>query len=188
MDEPPYLGQNCLTPYPKKELVGRWLWAMVEATLFRWSPRPFHRWRAVLLKLFGASIPELDKVVVFPSAHIVFPWKLRLEPRSMIGPKVVIYNLGAIHLERGANLSQGCHLCSGTHEYRRWDMPLVTLPITIGANAWLGAEVFVGPGVNIGELCVIGARSVVVKDQPKSWVCAGHPCRPIKERPYPSSQ
>jgi putative colanic acid biosynthesis acetyltransferase WcaF len=65
-------------------------------------------------------------------------------------------------------------------------MPLVARPIIIGDNAWLGADVFVGPGVTVGELCVVGARSVVVKDLPPRMVCAGHPCRPIKERPEPS--
>jgi putative colanic acid biosynthesis acetyltransferase WcaF len=55
----------------------------------------------------------------------------------------------------------------------------------IGENAWLAAEVFVGPGVSIGELAVIGARSVVTSDQPARMVCAGQPCRPLKPRPDP---
>ena len=52
----PYLGQNCTTPYPKSEVLRRWLWLAVQSTLFRWSPRPLHFWRAWLLKLFGADI------------------------------------------------------------------------------------------------------------------------------------
>jgi putative colanic acid biosynthesis acetyltransferase WcaF len=39
--------------------------------------------------------------------------------------------------------------------------------------------------VTIGELAVIGARSVVVRDQPARMVCAGHPCRPLHPRPDP---
>jgi putative colanic acid biosynthesis acetyltransferase WcaF len=124
-------------------------------------------------------------VVIFPSVQITFPWKLTLAPRAMIGRQVRIYNLGPVTLEYGANISQNCHLCAGTHDYTRWSMPLVTRPIVIGANAWLGADVFVGPGVTIGELAVIGARSVVLKDQPPRMVCAGHPCHPLKPRPEP---
>jgi putative colanic acid biosynthesis acetyltransferase WcaF len=138
------------------------------------------------LRLFGASIPEPGKVVVFPTASIVFPWKLALSPRSMIGPNVSVYNLAQVSLLRGANVSQNCHLCAGTHDYKRWSMPLVAKPIVIGENAWLGADVFVGPGVNIGELCVVGARSVVVKDLPPRTVCAGNPCRVLKKREAPS--
>ena len=103
----------------------------------------------------------------------------------MVGPYVNLYNLAPISLEFGANISQNCHLCAGTHDFSRWDMPLVTAPITIAANAWLGADVFVGPGVTIGELCVVGASSVVVKNLPPRMICAGSPCRPIRVRSEP---
>ncbi|HWA07878.1 MAG TPA: putative colanic acid biosynthesis acetyltransferase [Opitutaceae bacterium] len=181
----PYLGQNCTTPYPRSELFRRGIWAFVQATLFRWSPRPLHGFRARLLRLFGADIPRPAEVVIFPTARVTFPWKLTLLPRSMVGPQVHLYNLAPITLHRGANISQNCHLCAGTHDYTRWSMPLVARAIVVQENAWLGADVFVGPGVTIGELCVVGARSVVVKDLPARMVCAGNPCRPLKERPPP---
>ena len=184
--EPPYLGQNCVTPYPRHEVLRRGLWALVQATFFRWSPRPLHGFRARLLRLFGAEIPAPGLVVVFPTAKITFPWRLTLAPRSMVGPNVTLYNLGPITLQRGANVSQNCHLCAGTHDFYRWAMPLVTSPIVIGENAWLGADVFVGPGVTVGELSVVGARSVVVKDLPPRMICAGNPCRPLKPRREPT--
>ncbi len=184
MNHPPsFLGQNCTTPYPKAVVLGRWLWLAVQSTLFRWSPRPCHGFRAWLLRCFGADIT--GPVVIFPTAKIVFPKHLSLAARSMVGPYVNLYNLASIRLEYGANLSQHCHLCAGTHDFTRWDMPLVTQPIVIGRNAWLGADVFVGPGVTVGELCVVGARSVVVQNLPARKICVGTPCRPVKDRPDP---
>ncbi len=185
-NEDPYLGQGCSTPYSGGTVALRLVWSIVQSTLFRWSPRPWHSFRARLLKLFGADIPEPGKVVVFPTASIVFPKNLALAPRSVIGPKVVVYNLAAISLLRGATISQNCYLCAGTHDYNRWSMPLVTLPIVVGENSWLGANVFVGPGVSIGKLCVVGACSVVVKDLPPRTVCAGNPCRVLKNRETPA--
>jgi putative colanic acid biosynthesis acetyltransferase WcaF len=185
-DEPRYLGQNCVTPDPRSEVLMRWFWAFVQATLFRWSPRPMHTFRARLLRLFGADIPVPSQVVVFPTVRITYPWRLSLAPRSMIGRFVTVYNLGRITLLRGANISQNCHLCAGTHDFMRWDMPLVTKPIVIGENAWVGADVFVGPGVTVGELCVVGARPVVVRDLPPRTICVGQPCRPIKDRLEPA--
>ncbi|RRJ96683.1 putative colanic acid biosynthesis acetyltransferase [Opitutaceae bacterium TAV4] len=184
--EPPFLAQGCASPWPRAEVLKQRLWQLVETLLFRPTPEKCHHWRALLLKLFGADIPEPGKVVIFPSATVYFPAKLRLEPRAMIGRRVRLYNLAPITLRRGANISQGCHLCAGTHDFTRWEMPLVTAPIEIGPNAWLAADVFVGPGVTIGELAVIGARSVVVRDQPPRTVCAGHPCRPLHPRPGPT--
>lgn len=184
-EEPPYLGQHCVTPFPRREVVLRLVWGLVQSTIFRWSPRPWHGFRTRLLRLFGADIPHPAQVVVFPTARITFPWKLSLAPRSMIGPRVTLYNLAHITLQRGANISQNCHLCAGTHDFNRWDMPLVTAPIVIGENAWLAADVFVGPGVTIGELSVVGARSVVVRDLPARKICVGQPCRPVKDRQSP---
>lgn len=184
--EPPYLAQGTITPYSRGELVRQRLWSVVQATLFRFSLPRAHRFRCALLRCFGADIPEPDKVVIFASARIYFPWKLRLEPRTMIGRHVNVYNLGPVTLRRGANISQHAHLCAGSHDFTRWSMPLVTGPITLGANAWIAADVFVGPGVTIGELSVVGARSVVVRDLPPRMICAGNPCRPIKPRADPA--
>lgn len=186
MNDAPYLGQHCTSPYSRSEWLLAQAWALVQATLFRWSPRFFHRWRTALLRLFGARIEAPASVVVFPTARIQFPWKLVLGAHAMIGPRVRLYNLGPVELRRGANLSQDCHLCSGSHDYTRWSMPLTTAPIVIGENAWLGAAVFVLPGVNVGELCVVGACSVVTRDLPPRTVCVGNPCRPVKPRTEPS--
>lgn len=184
-DERPFLGQDCVTPYRRIVVLRRWLWAFVQATAFRWSPRPFHTFRAYLLRWFGATISEPRAVVVFPTVKVTMPWNLTLEPHAMVGPSTLLYSLGPITVHRGANISQGCHLCAGTHDFNRWSMPLVTKAITIGENAWLAADVFVAPGVSIGELTVVGARSVVVRDLPARHVCVGHPCRPIKPRVEP---
>jgi len=184
--EAPYLGQGCVTPYPRREVLLRWVWALVQATVFRWSPRPCHGFRARLLRLFGAAIPRPDQVVVFPTVSVMFPWKLTLAPRSMLGPYVNVYNLATITLARGANVSQHAHLCAGSHDYNRWSMPLQAAPIHLGENVWVAADVYVGPGVTVGDFSVVGARSVVTGDLPPHMICLGHPCRPVKDRLDPS--
>jgi putative colanic acid biosynthesis acetyltransferase WcaF len=181
------LGHASPSPWTRREKIARALWIVVESTLFRWSPRPCHAWRRALLRLFGARVLDHagPPARVAPSARIHFPWKLELHGGVMVGPDVRLYNLAPITLRRGANLAQGAHLCAGSHDYTLWTMPLDARPIVVEENAWLAAEVFVGPGVTIGELAVIGARSVVMRDQPARMVCAGNPCRPLKPRPDP---
>ena len=82
-------------------------------------------------------------------------------------------------------VSQGVHLCTGTHNYNLNSFPLLAEPITIESHAWICADAFVGPGVSVGEGAVIGARSVVIRSQPRWMVCAGNPARPIKARIHP---
>lgn len=52
-------------------------------------------------------------------------------------------------------------------------------PITVGNDVWIGANVCVLPGVTIGDDCVIGAGSVVVKDIPPHSVAVGNPCKVV---------
>ncbi len=55
------------------------------------------------------------------------------------------------------------------------------LPITIGNNVWIGANVAVLPGVTIGDNCVIGAGAVVTKDIPENTLAVGNPARPVRK-------
>lgn len=53
--------------------------------------------------------------------------------------------------------------------------------IHIGKNCWLGSGVIVLPGVTIGDNTVVGAGSVVTKDLPANVICAGVPCKVLRE-------
>ena len=53
------------------------------------------------------------------------------------------------------------------------------LPIVIGDNCWIGADVTILPGVTIGSNTIIGAKSVVTKDIPDHVLALGNPCRVI---------
>jgi len=57
-------------------------------------------------------------------------------------------------------------------------MPLIVASIVIESNAWVAADVFVGPGVKIGEGAVVGARSTVIDDVAPWSVVAGSPATP----------
>jgi putative colanic acid biosynthesis acetyltransferase WcaF len=167
-------------PFSLKNRMGRMLWGTVCFLLFRPSPRPFHSWRSFLLRLFGATMGS--NCHIYPGAIIWAPWNLDCADSAAIADGVIIYNQAKITLGSDAIVSQGSHLCTGTHDYESPQFPLFAFPITIGSRAWVCADCFVGPGVVIGDGAVIGARSVVLKDMPGWTVSAGHPCVPIKPR------
>lgn len=53
-------------------------------------------------------------------------------------------------------------------------------PITVGNNVWIGGNVVILPGVEIGDNVTIGAGSVVTKNIPSNVIAYGNPCRVIK--------
>jgi len=166
--------------FSRKNRLARVAWGMIWIFLFRPSPRPLHGWRSLLLRAFGARIGP--RCHIYPSAKIWAPWNLSCAEESCIGDQAIIYNQAPIVLGYRAVISQGSHLCTGTHDYESPGFELIAHPITVGPQAWVCAECFVGPGVTLGEGAVIGARSVVTKDMPAWMVCAGNPCRPLKPR------
>ena len=58
---------------------------------------------------------------------------------------------------------------------------ILTMPVSIGNNVWLGMNVIVLKGVSIGDNTIIGAGSVVVKSLPSNVIAAGNPAKIIKE-------
>ena len=170
-------------PMPKPSFGDKFrrvLWALVASTLFRYSPVPMHGVRALLLRIFGARIQ--GKVYVYPSTSIRSPWNLEMGPESCLGPRVICYNVGNVILGSCALVSQGAHLCGASHDFRVEGFPLLVGEIRIGANAWVAADAFVGPGVQIGEGAVVGACSVVMRDVPCEAVFAGNPARQVGTR------
>jgi putative colanic acid biosynthesis acetyltransferase WcaF len=166
------------------ELVGRALWAAAHP-LFRFSPRIFWGWRASLLRMFGAKIGR--KVHIYPSARIEIPWNLAVGDYAAIGDRATIYNLGKLSIGSRATISQGAHLCGGTHEYKKTDMALVKAPITIGEAAWVCAEAFVGPHVVIGDYAIVGARAVAMRNVDAWTIVAGNPAKSIGPRARPTA-
>lgn len=160
--------------------VQRVCWGAAYNLLFRTSPRPLHAWRAFLLRLFGAKLGI--GCHVYPKAKIWAPWNLIMDDHAGMADDVNCYSIAPVTLGKKVVVSQGAHLCTGTHDYESPSFQLYALPITIGDNAWVCAEAFIGPGVMVGEGAVIGARSVVTKNMPAWMVCAGQPCKPLKRR------
>lgn len=156
------------------------LWNIVQATLFRFSPWRAYGWRRFLLRLFGAQIGA--QVHVRPSTRIVYPWHVRIDDYAWVGEDVVLYSFGPIEIGAHACISQRCYLCAGSHDYRDPTFRMIAAPVRIGRECWLATDVFVAPGVTVGDGAVVGARSSVFGDLPALTVCMGHPARPVRPR------
>ncbi len=172
-------GNRSANKYSRKELLLRVLWGVGKIT-FRLTPRPCFGLRRALLRLFGAKVGT--RVHIYPSANIYFPWNLEIGKDSSIGEWALIYNLGRVTIAESVTISQRVHLCAGTHNYKCKEMTLVKLPIKVCSQAWVCADAFVGPNVEIGERAIVGAASVVMKDIKANEIVGGNPAELIKIR------
>lgn len=168
------------SPYTTKEKIGRVLWNYCGQVFFRFT---FHNWyglRNALLRVFGAKVGS--PVRIRASALIEQPWNLSIGDNSSIGDRAIVYCLGPVTIGKHVSVSQGAHLCAGTHDYRQADMPLLRPPIVIEDSAWIAADAFVGPGVTVGEGAILGARAVAMKNLEAWMIYSGNPAQRVRER------
>lgn len=176
------LASRRISPYSTTEKVKRLLWGCVQATLFRAS---FHNWygfRRMLLRAFGAQLAATANIR--RTVIIECPWNLSIGAESSVGDRAILYCLGPVQIGSRTTVSQGAHLCAGTHDHRRASMPLVRATISIGDDVWIAADAFVGPGVKVGTGAILGARGVAMRDLAPWQIYAGNPAVPVRERAF----
>jgi putative colanic acid biosynthesis acetyltransferase WcaF len=174
----PYL----MPAFPVSSRLWRAAWGVVYTLLFRPSPRPLHRWRAFLLRAFGAQLGR--NVHIYPSAAIWAPWNLVCADAVAIADGAVIYNPSPVTLGSHATISQEAYLCGATHLYDDPNFPLVSFPIAVGAHAWICARATVQAGVEVGEGAVLALGSVACRDLSPWTVYGGLPAHKLKDRRY----
>jgi len=168
------------SPLPLGNRLARFLWGVAYVLLFRPSPRIFHRWRNWLLRLFGARLHPTARI--YPRARIWLPSNLEMGRCACIADDVEVYDVAKVSVGDHSTVSQYSYLCGATHDYEDVHHPLVPGTIQIGRRCWLAADVFVGPGVIIGDGTVVGGRSSVFKDLPPWVIANGSPARAVRKR------
>ena len=106
-----------------------------------------------------------------------------MKHRACLGERANAYSLGKIKILEGATIAQEAYVCTGTHDFNDPNLQLITKPITVGKNSFIGARAMILPGVSIGDQAIVGAMSVVSKDVPDHLIVVGNPAKKIGERP-----
>ncbi len=158
----------------------RFIWNVCWIALYRPSPRPLHRWRALLLRIFGAKMgPNCH---FYPKSKVWKPWNLVCADQVTLGDEAEIYNPALIVLGSHAIVSQGAKIFGALNDFDDPTFAPSARTSKIGAYAWICARASLGPGVNVGEGAVLGLASVATTELDEWGVYAGNPATKIKDR------
>lgn len=138
-----------------------YLWAAAEL-LFVSNPWQISsRLRVAVLRRFGA---EIGRGVIFrPRTRVKFPWKLRVGDRSWIGEGVWIHNQDNVVIGHDSVISQETMITTGSHAHR-YDMALLTKPISIGNGVWITSRCLILGGVSVGDEALAKPMTVIAAD------------------------
>jgi len=135
--------------------------------------------REILSQIFGQELDETT--TVFP------PFTTNFGRFTTIGTDVFInhgcsfLDLGGITIEDQVLIGPQVKLVTENHPLDPTARKgLITKPIIIRRNAWIGAGATILPGVTVGENAVVAAGAVVSKDVPANSVVGGVPSKFIR--------
>lgn len=140
-----------------------------------------------------------EDVYIGPNSTLVsvksfdgFSGRQNFSPNLRIGSRfwatwgLQIYCAQSVVIEDDVMMAGNVFICDYQHGYKRADVaykfqPFDPIgPIKVGRGSWLGQNVVVMPGVQIGEYSIIGASSVVTRSVPARCIAVGSPARVIK--------
>ncbi len=112
---------------------------------------------------------------------------IELEDGANVGFNCEIFSASRVRLGRDALLAAYCYLIGGDHDFSDPTQAVLaqgrlSMGITVGAGAWLGAGAKVLDGVSIGDRAIIGAGAVVRDPVPAGSIAVGIPARVIGQR------
>ena len=153
--------------------------------LFQVSRIPSLHVRKYIYKALGVSV---GKHVVFHfKTEIRYPTNLTVGEGTIIGDNAILDARCGLEIGRNVNISSNASIYTLQHDHRdpnfECNMSKDDMRVKIGDRVWLGCNVIVLPGVNIGEGAVCCAGCVVTKDVEPYAVVAGIPAHKVNDRP-----
>lgn len=170
--------QNYLS---KQHQLVRFLWNIIWPLGTWFLPRSLGAgWKRLLLRMFGARIHKTANI--YSSAKIYYPANLEMAEDSCLADNVECYNVALVKIGAHSTVSQGAFLCTASHDISDPKHSLITKPIIIEDQAWVGAKAYIGMGVTVRQGAVVGATASVFKDVEPWTVVGGNPAVLLKLR------
>jgi putative colanic acid biosynthesis acetyltransferase WcaF len=105
-----------------------------------------------------------------------------MSDNSSLDEFVDCYNVALVKIGKNTRISRYSFLCTASHEYLSGNRELISGPIIINDNVWIAADVYIAPGIFIGNSCIILARCSIYKDLNASLVVKDNSGIILKDR------
>ena len=135
--------------------------------------------RGLMSELTGKDIT--DDFCLFPPIYSDFGKNITIGKEVFINSGCCFQDQGGITVGDGCFIGHQVVFATVDHNLdpcRRHE--LLTSPIILGRNVWIGSHATILRGVTIGDNSVIAAGAVVTRDVPENAVAGGVPARVIR--------
>jgi acetyltransferase-like isoleucine patch superfamily enzyme len=135
--------------------------------------------RKQLSELIGTEVDE--STIVFAPFYTNFGRFIQIGKNVFVNHACTFLDMGGITIEDDVLIGPKVNLITENHPLDPANRKaLISKPVVIKRNAWIGAAATILPGVTIGENSVVAAGAVVTFDVPSNTVVGGVPAKIIK--------
>ncbi|MEL6495022.1 MAG: acyltransferase [Cyanobacteria bacterium J06623_7] len=110
--------------------------------------------------------------------------KIEIASHTYINRNTIIDAIDLVRIGRDCAIGPNCYITDHDHgldsRFAPLQQPMIARKTIIGDRVWLGANVTVLKGVQIGHDAVIGAGSVVTKNIPEQAIAVGIPAKVVR--------
>jgi acetyltransferase-like isoleucine patch superfamily enzyme len=93
-----------------------------------------------------------------------------------------IQAINGVIIGKNTLFGPGVKIISANHDKFDYKKTVLSKPIKIGEECWIGANAIILPSVEIGDRVVVGAGSVVTKSFHGDVIIAGNPAKVIQKK------
>jgi acetyltransferase-like isoleucine patch superfamily enzyme len=113
--------------------------------------------------------------------------QVTLGARSWLGPFCLVYGNGGVSIGENVLVAAQTSINTVSHESTRCDIPIndqpvLTGPVVIEDDVWIGLNAVILQGVTIGRGAIIGAGAVVTRSIPAWSIAVGVPAKVVGRR------
>ena len=164
----------------------KWLfWAIVNETLFYYSPFFCYGWRRFLLRCFGAKIAR--SATIGRKVTINSPWNLHVGESTTICNHAWLMCSATVTIGDCTIIGEHVKILAGSHESNSMTFKGIGSSISIGNRCWIASSALLASGsrrLKIGDGAIVGAGSVVYLSVKSMVIVAGNPAKVIGERQF----
>jgi acetyltransferase-like isoleucine patch superfamily enzyme len=134
---------------------------------------------------FGENSEIRPYVYVIGCSQVHIGKNVILRPNTMIHAKSDSIDV-SVFVDDNVLVGSGVHIYVENHAFERNDVDIIeqghskAKKVTLRKGCWIGANVVILPGVEIGENAVVAAGSIVTKSVPSRTLAGGNPAKVIK--------
>jgi acetyltransferase-like isoleucine patch superfamily enzyme len=151
----------------------------------KYIPSPLGDWLRILVA--RPFLSSCGKLRIYEGVTFWYPYRIKIGSNVSLNEWVYLSGFGGLAIGNNVRIGHRVSMVTSDHIYDDLSIPiveqgLITAPIRIDDDVWIGCNVTILKGVIIGRGAIVAAGAIVTKDVEPFSIVGGCPAKVIAYR------